>query len=196
MGRLLARHWFVSVLIAALSGVLIVHLVAERTERLSHRESYPRSNYSCIEEGLYLGGILEEPPPGTRAVLNVCETRDPYEAEIHQWKPIPDAVPAPSLDWLREQVEFIDRQRRGGLPVFVHCRAGVSRSCMVVAAYLMRRDACTRDEALALIRTKRSLVGPNPAFMELLLQWESEVRATKSDSTRSVEPSAAPRVHR
>src|SRR5689334_18278539 len=35
-------------------------------------------NYSRIEDGLYLGGFVDAPPPGTRAVVNLCEQDDPY----------------------------------------------------------------------------------------------------------------------
>ena len=173
MRRTFQRYWPVLVIAVGASVLIAVALVAEWR---SLGESYPRTNYSRIEEDLYLGGILEAPPPGTRAVLNVCETQDPYRAEVHSWSPIPDAAPAPEIDWLRKQVEFIDEQRRAGRPVYVHCRAGVSRSAMVVAAYLMWRDGCNREEALAAIRARRAIIGPIPAFLVLLKEWEEEVR--------------------
>src|SRR5262249_46821559 len=134
-------------------------------------------NYSQIENGLYLGGYVAEPPPGTRAVLNLCETEDSCHAEVHVWEPIRDAPPAPSLDWLRRQVEFIESQRAAGRVVFVHCRNGVSRSGMVLAASLMARDGRSRDDTLAFLRSKRPGVRPNPAFMTLLLEWEKELAA-------------------
>jgi protein-tyrosine phosphatase len=133
-------------------------------------------NYSLIEEGLYLGGSVDRPPRGTRAVLNVCESAEGYQAEVQRWQPIRDAAPAPSVDWLRQQVEFVDEQRRAGLPVFVHCQGGNSRSAMVMAAYLMARDGSTRDEALAVIRARRPSIRPNPAFMGLLLEWQAALQ--------------------
>ena len=72
-------------------------------------------------------------------------------------------------------VEFVDAQRRAGATVYVHCFAGVSRSGMVVVAYLMFKNKWTRDEALAFVRTKRDIVRPNPAFMEQLSAWERVV---------------------
>ena len=39
-------------------------------------------NYSLIEEGLYMGGDVARPPPGTKAVLNLCEKKD-HEAVFH-----------------------------------------------------------------------------------------------------------------
>lgn len=73
-------------------------------------------------------------------------------------------------------VDFIQTQRNAGRTVFVHCLAGVSRSGMVVVAYLMSKYAWTRDEALAFVRTKRPGARPNPAFMRLLGEWEQMVK--------------------
>jgi hypothetical protein len=152
-----------------LAGGLAVWLVLRHLE-----QSYPPpgANYSLIEEGLYMGGNVAEPPPGTGAVLNLCRAPDRYRAEVHLWKAIPDAEPAPGLDWLREAVEFVDAQRRAGRTTFVHCRNGVSRSGMVVVAYLMFKHRWGRERALAFVRSRREGARPNPAFMELLREWE------------------------
>src|SRR5882724_5787620 len=106
------------------------------------------ANFSLIEPGLYMGGNVPEPPRGTSAVLNLCETDDGYRCTTHRWEPIRDTEPAPDLDWLRRQVEFIDTERKAGRTVFVHCRNGVSRSGLVVVAYLMFEHGSTRDQAL------------------------------------------------
>ncbi len=138
-------------------------------------------NYTLIEEGLYMGGDVNEPPPGTTAVLNLCSREDPYSCEVESWKPINDAAPAPSLDWLRERVDFVEKQRDAGRTVYVHCRQGASRSGMVVVAYLMHRHGWSRDEALEFARSKRDVVRPHPAFMELLLEWEQELGKREHD---------------
>lgn len=168
----------VALLVAILAFVVSYVVVDHLTQ--PDEASYSTTNYSLVEDGLFVGGYLGEAPPGTRAVLNLCETKDRYTAEVHRWERIRDAAPAPSIDWLRQQVEFVDQQRRAGLPVFVHCAAGVSRSVMVVAAYLMARDGCTRDEALARIKARRPIIGPNAAFMRLLLEWEEELKKGRS----------------
>lgn len=135
-------------------------------------------NYSQIERGLFMGASVDRPPPGTRAVLNLCELEDDYRVDVQRWRPISDAAPAPSIKWLREQVDFVDANRRAGRTVFVHCRAGISRSSLVIAAYLMQTRRLSRDDALEFMRARRPEVWPNPAFMELLGEWE------KSLSTR------------
>jgi hypothetical protein len=166
----LRRFWPVLAVFAVAAAVAGVHLAVDRLTR-------EPPNYSRIERGLYLGGYVAEPPRGTRAVLNLCETADPYEAEVHKWSAIADAEPVPSLDWLREQVEFIDTQRREGRQTYIHCRAGISRGGMVTVAYVMAKNGWTRDESLAFVRTGRPDVRPNPAFMNLLLEWEKVVKA-------------------
>jgi protein-tyrosine phosphatase len=167
------RRWF-WLLLALAGGVVTVHLLVECLTREG-------PNYSRIEPDLYLGGYVQEPPRGTVAVLNLCETEDPYETRWHQWTPIADAEPAPDLAWLGEQVAFIDEHRRANRTVFVHCRNGVSRSAMVVLAHLMARHGWTRDEALEEVRVRRPIVRPNPAFMRLLLEWEKKLA---SDETK------------
>jgi protein-tyrosine phosphatase len=106
----------------------------------------------------------------------LCELEDRYHAEVHRWEPIRDAAPVPTLEWLRRQVDFIDGERRAGHSVFVHCLNGVSRSGMVMVAYLMWRDGLSRDRALEIVQTKRPMVRPNLAFMELLLEWEKSLK--------------------
>jgi hypothetical protein len=167
------RFWPVLALATAGLAVAVAYVVVDRLTR-------DGPNYTRIEDGLYLGGRVEKPPPGTRAILNLSEMEDPYRAEVHPWEPIRDAEPAPSIDWLRKQVEFIDTQRRAGRTVYVHCLNGVSRSGMVVVAYEMSRNKWTRDEALAFVRARRSTVRPNPAFMALLLEWE-QIVATRRE---------------
>jgi hypothetical protein len=133
-------------------------------------------SYHEIDEGLWLGGRVAAPPPGVQAVLNVSRDADAYQAPIHRWEPIPDGPPPPSLDWLRRQVDFVAAQRRAGRPVYVHCRAGVSRSGMVVVAYEMAEHGWTFEQALAHVRSRRSIVGPNRAFYPLLREWEKVVQ--------------------
>jgi hypothetical protein len=181
--------WQLVLLAITLVGAVGANLLLDwRMARWSGGATYaPDFSYSAIEPDLYIGGRVEAPPPGTTTVLSLTPNPDPYPAAHYQWSPIQDAAPAPSLAWLRQQVDFVAAQRRAGERVFVHCDAGVSRSGLVVAAYLMELHRWRRDEALAFIRTHRAVVHPNAAFMVLLQEWEESL-GLSPPSTRPHEP--------
>jgi hypothetical protein len=153
-------------------------------------------DYTQIEDGLFLGARVRQPPPGTQAVLNLCEHEDAYTADVHRWEPIHDAAPAPTLDWLRDQVDFVEEQRRAGRTAYVHCLNGVSRSGMVVVAYLMQSKGWSRDEALSYVRLRRPGVRPHPAFMELLLDWERHLNERGDADIPAAEPQSKRAIHR
>jgi protein-tyrosine phosphatase len=140
--------------------------------------------YSLIEDGLYLGNAADAPPPGTRAVVNLCGRKDPYTVDVALWEPILEGGEEPSVAWLRRVVDFIAAQRSAGLTTYVHCRAGMNRSGTVVTAYLMRAHGWGRDEALAFVRARRPQVQPNPTLMRLLAEWEQALRESPSGKDR------------
>jgi len=167
------RILLLTVALVLTSGGVLFLLLAKPG---SGTEEPPSVTPSLIEERLYMGGFVSTPPPGTNAVLNLCEKKDPYQCETHAWVPIDDGPPAPDLAWLRRQVEFIDARLKAGDTVYVHCFDGVSRSGMVVLAYEMYKHNWTRDEALQFVRSKRPVTRPNPAFWDRLREWQFEVR--------------------
>ena len=173
------RLFLVSVALVLAGGVLFFLLV-----ELGRGRDRPSATPSLIEERLYMGGYVSTPPPGTNAVLNLCEKKDPYQCETHAWVPIDDGPPAPDLGWLRRQVEFIDARWKAGDTVYVHCVAGVSRSGMVVIAYEMYKHNWTRDEALQFVRSKRPVTRPNPAFWDRLREWQFELRDQRRPKDR------------
>jgi protein-tyrosine phosphatase len=62
---------------------------------------------------------------------------------------------------------------------------------MVVAAYLMRREKWPRDRAIEYLRSRRPGVRPNPAFLELLGEWEEQLKKADRDGpSRSSLPGA------
>lgn len=135
--------------------------------------------YALVEEGLYVGGFVDKPPPRTTAVLNLCGKKDSYEVDEYLWEPILEGGPLPDLAWLKMVVAFVDTHRRDGRTVYVHCRAGMNRSGAVVIAYLMQTHGWSRDRALAHIQSKRPEIHPDPTLMRLLSEWEESLRTEK-----------------
>ena len=50
--------------------------------------------------------------------------------------------------------------------------AGISRSTTLLIAYLIRYRGMKSDEALQYVRSRRSIVNPNPGFWNQLKQYE------------------------
>jgi Dual specificity phosphatase, catalytic domain len=162
------RHWLLAfLLLMAGFGVWLGLTFLER--------SVSDEPYSLIEDRLYVGAAVKAPPPGTTAVLNLCQQEDSYSADVHLWEPI-DGSQTPSLDWLRRVVTFIETHHQKGETTYVHCLGGMNRSGTVVTAYLMYEHSWTRDQALAFAQSKRPQIQPNPILMRFLADWEQALK--------------------
>lgn len=62
----------------------------------------------------------------------------------------------PSLTDIKRGVDFINNKREENSTVYVHCKAGRTRSATIVAAYLCTRFKYTPFEAKLEIKKKRS----------------------------------------
>jgi protein-tyrosine phosphatase len=167
-----ARRWLPLVIV----GVAVLAGVAALLWLRCLEASYDRP-YVEVEEGLYIGSAVDEPPRGTQAVVNLCGRRDPYQVEASLWQPVFEAGNEPDLDWLRRVVAFIAEQRRAGRTTYVHCLAGMNRSGAAVTAYLMQKHGWGREEALVFLQKRRPQVQPNPTLMRLLGEWAEVLKA-------------------
>jgi atypical dual specificity phosphatase len=110
--------------------------------------SYPRS-----EDAIALLRKL-----GVQALLNLSEEPLPLDLlSKYQLRgehlPVADFT-APTLDQVERALIIIDGFLAQGLPVAVHCGAGLGRTGTILACYLVSQDHTAR-EAIELVRTKR-----------------------------------------
>ena len=68
-------------------------------------------------------------------------------------------------------VEFIHQHVENGDIVLVHCAKGRGRSATMLAAYLMKYEGCTYQEAKDLLTSKRSLVQLQGRHERALETW-------------------------
>lgn len=77
----------------------------------------------------------------------------------------------PDMERVIQIAEWVNHCRQSGT-VLVHCQAGLNRSGFVAAVALMI-EGMSADEAIALLRDKRSpAVLCNPAFEDSLRSWD------------------------
>lgn len=72
------------------------------------------------------------------------------------------------LPYLHEAADFINEVVKSKGRVLVHCAAGISRSTTCLIAYFMKYRNTQLMPALQFIRTRRTIVRPNPGFMSQL----------------------------
>lgn len=169
--------------------------LSEFLEKHLKTHEFQLKDWSELEKGLFLAGSpdkhgeLKVNTPGwpkTDAYLGLNEKAPIYthgsqkaaEVDIKAslWMPIHDRPPFPGIDWLDTAVDFVcfchDQMKWS---IMVHCVAGLSRSAMVMTAYLMQRDDLSVEQAIKKILSKRP-ININPAFIDGLFDWQKEIQ--------------------
>ena len=95
-----------------------------------------------------------------KTVINVTEHAPFINPQIKQFRiPIQDVADENDilLGYLPMAVSIIEDSVKDKQNVLVHCHQGISRSCSVVASYLMKQNGCeyTVDDAVHQIRRRR-----------------------------------------
>ncbi|KAK0552716.1 tyrosine/serine/threonine protein phosphatase pps1 [Tilletia horrida] len=92
-----------------------------------------------------------------------------------------------------QSVEYIERARRAGGKVLVHCRVGVSRSATIVLAYVMAHLDLGLVEAYLLVRSRRLniLIQPHLLFFWELRGWEKVLADKKAQRAGEATPACS-----
>lgn len=142
-------------------------------EKVSSRRWFDR-----IDETVILGAIpfrSDVPKLEAMNVKRVVTLNEDFELDFSRWWTVQpdewqtlgvkhlhlrvvDLVAAPSVEQTRRGVRFIQDAKREGESVYVHCKAGRTRSATVVAAYLIEEAGLTPSEATEHLRNIRSHV--------------------------------------
>jgi protein-tyrosine phosphatase len=118
------------------------------------------SDFVEVDTGLYVGahpeGVIDPFELGADVVVTL--TREPSTVAVPQDKlllhwPIADG-PIPPLSVLHGVAATISKLLDHGAVVFIHCHAGMNRSCLVAGLVLIYRGMAG-DEAVLRIRGRR-----------------------------------------
>ncbi len=137
-----------------------------------------------IAENLYQGAAPDSYlalPPEIKNVVNLMtleEIKSGYEplyidSLLHPkcpyivFNPIEDRV-NPGMEWLKNTVKLCNSLMQNG-PLFIHCRAGISRSTFLTAAILMNQNPLMNyDKVLNHIAALNPSCSPAKCFIRLL----------------------------
>lgn len=133
-----------------------------------------------IDENVWQGGYPKKLPEGCTAIINLCPNGEKpcnypkLKRKVHVYLPIYDGL-SPGLKWLEMAVGIMKALIKGGHVVYVHCRAGWSRSVMLVCAYLIDKYNLTVAGAIDKVSLINSEADPARSFVSLLAEYKSLV---------------------
>ncbi|KAI5813438.1 protein-tyrosine phosphatase-like protein [Pyronema omphalodes] len=117
----------------------------------------------------------------------VSVLRQPLDAKLfegyeHHIIEVDDVEDENIIQYFAGANEFIKKALEEGGAVLIHCAMGKSRSTTILAQYLMQSQSLTPAEAVALIKSQRSLVEPNEGFMKQLELYHAMKYETDLDN--------------
>ncbi len=125
---------------------------------------------------------------GFEAVLDVRAEREDdrllFEGNGINYLRIPVLdVMVPSEKQLDEGTAFIHEQIKAGKTVLVHCAKGRGRSASMLAAYFMRYEGYSFEEAKTLLVSKRALTNLQGRHERTLTSWINDVASQEPAQT-------------
>jgi protein-tyrosine phosphatase len=121
--------------------------------------------WDAIDEQFYLGGALmfddveRLQRQGVEAVVNLCAERPDDEQRltkadmVYLWLPVLDMC-APSIEQIKQGMEWIQCQLEHNRVVYIHCAAGVGRSATLLACWYVYDRGLSTIEAIRFIKSK------------------------------------------
>ncbi|KAJ8344230.1 hypothetical protein SKAU_G00315590 [Synaphobranchus kaupii] len=157
-------------------------------EKVSSRRWFDRVDQTVILGALPFKSMTEELVQREN-VKGVITMNEEYETKYfcnsaEEWKAVGveqlrldtvDLTGVPSLENLHKGVEFALQVKEQGASVYVHCKAGRSRSATLVAAYLIKLHCWSPEEACQTLRSIRSHVLVRRAQKESLRNYYQQV---------------------
>jgi len=157
-------------------------------EKVSSRRWFDRIDQTIILGALPFRSMTEQlvQQENVRGVITMneeyetkyfCNSREEWRAAgVEQLRlSTVDLTGVPSIENLHRGVEFAMEHRQNGDSVYVHCKAGRSRSATLVAAYLIRLHCFSPEEACQKLASIRPHILVRSAQLEMLRLYHQQV---------------------
>ena len=134
---------------------------------------------SQITDNIYLSGVMvaqdinKIKEYNISCIVNCTKTIPNYFDITYLRVPVDDTSNQNIEQYFDETYNFIENCIKENKNVLVHCHAGISRSSTILIAYFMRKNNWNLQHTLNFLRSKRSIVNPNPDFIKALKQFGS-----------------------
>lgn len=155
----------------------------EEIQEMEHR--HEKLSYNKIEELIYAGNNMCCQTHFEMELLSKDITADisleaerldnPQGVKYFFWFPwLEDTAPPQEL--IDVALEIADSLLNKNIKMYVHCKNGHGRTTTFLAAYFIRKNAISLDEALAIIKEKRPSGHINDVQKAFLIDYASKKR--------------------
>jgi atypical dual specificity phosphatase len=149
------------------------------------------TNFSWVAEGKLAGSglpvtqdefkwVLDK---GIKSIVTVREVPLPSRwidgTDIDYLHLMVEDYGVPNMEVLDEAVNYIDKKIQSGKPVLVHCAAGKGRTGALLAAYMIKKENLTAEQAIEQIRLMRPGSVQSVTQETALSMYEKYVRSKK-----------------
>jgi hypothetical protein len=113
----------------------------------------------------------------TKNIPNYFDNLDLYSDRFIDYirVPINDTASEDIGKYFEQTSKIIQKALDSDLTVFVHCKAGISRSASIVIAYIMWSENMSFEAAFAKLRAVRPCIDPNIGFSALLSEYSKKL---------------------
>lgn len=98
--------------------------------------------------------ILDDKPAFGHATVAVTKSHEVSYFRIHDWEPLPVLAPEVVDDHIAHFLAIVSQQPK---PIYVHCRFGVNRTGLMVAAYRVLIEGARNVDAIEEMRLYQGL---------------------------------------
>jgi atypical dual specificity phosphatase len=149
------------------------------------------TNFSWVTEGKLAGSGLPVTQDefkwvvdkGIKSIVTVREVPLPSRwidgTDIDYLHLMVEDYGVPNMEVLDEAVNYIDKKIQSGKPVLVHCAAGKGRTGALLAAYMIKKENLTAEQAIEKIRLMRPGSVQSVTQETALSMYEKYVRSKK-----------------
>ncbi|XP_059831937.1 phosphatidylglycerophosphatase and protein-tyrosine phosphatase 1 [Hypanus sabinus] len=172
MSKVFGRHWYDRIDQTVIIGALPFRSL---TEELVTKENVR-------------GVITMNEDYETKFFVNTAEEWESLGVEQLRLSTV-DILGVPKLEDLKKGVDFLTKYRKKGSCVYVHCKAGRSRSATMVAAYLIHLHHWSPKKACEYIASIRSHIVIRSGQFKILKNYYCELFSEEPDvlcETKSV----------
>ena len=149
------------------------------------------TNFSWVTEGKLAGSglpvtqgefkwVLDK---GIKSIITVREVPLPSlwidGTDIDYLHLMVEDYGVPNIEVLDEAVNYIDKKIQSGKPVLVHCAAGKGRTGALLAAYMIKKENLSAEQAIEKIRFMRPGSVQSMTQETALAMYEKYVKKTK-----------------